>query len=421
MKKILLVSAVLAALSSHAVAKQKNTLPLDEIRNFVDVYNTIKREYVEEKDGKTLIDFAIEGLLDGLDPHSVYLKKAELEEFSDSASGSYLGFGVQLEMRNDRLVVVAPIPDSPADEAGLLPNDIIAEIDGVIIENLSMAEASRLLKDKTEVVLTIARSGEKPFEVTLKKTDVVLPSVKSKLLDGDYGYIRIAQFQDNTAEQFDKALEKQLDKEVKGIVIDLRNNPGGLLHAATAVADNFLDAGLIVSMKNKNTGEEEKIHAKKETRAPQLPLVVLINEGSASAAELLAGALQSHQRAVVVGRPSFGKGSVQNIVPLSNGDAIKLTTARYYTPDGKSIQAKGIVPDIALSQLKVDDKEVNLLSYSEADISGHLEQSTNDKKTKKKNNDKQSSKSPSKDSELAKNDLQLFEALNVLKVLNLKR
>lgn len=407
-------------------AKSTATLPLDEIRNFVDVYNIVKNEYVEEKDGKTLIDFAIKGMLDGLDPHSAYLKKSQLEDYQEDTSGSYLGFGIRLVVANGKLIIISPIADSPAEKAGLKPNDRIIKIDNTVIENMSMEDVDKLLKGKKEVSFTIADDNNKNKVVKLTRTTINLPSVTAKVLDKDYGYIRISQFQDNTAKQFHQALEKQLGEGVKGIVLDLRNNPGGLVHAATGIADQFLEAGLIVSTKNPNTGSEDKIHAEKDsTIAKDIPLVVLINEGSASASEILTGALQSHKRALVVGQASFGKGSVQSIVPLSNGDAIKLTIARYYTPNGDSIQAKGIVPDIVLSQLAVDEKEVDLLSYSEADIAGHLNAEKKAEKDKN-NNDKDNPKviKSSKDlsaTSLAKSDLQLFEALNVLKVMTLTK
>lgn len=416
-RRFCLAFALTLPLVSHA--KSNATLPLDEIRNFVDVYNVIKHEYVEEKDGKTLIDFAIEGMLNGLDPHSMYLKKAQLEDFQETSSGSYVGFGFQLDIVNGLLMIVSPIPNSPAEKAGLKPNDRIVKINKTLIENMSMIDIDGLLNVGDSVDLTISRAGEKTKVVKLERTKIDLPSVNAKILDKNYGYIRVTQFQDNTAAQFQQSLDKQLTENVKGVIIDLRNNPGGLVHAATAIADNFLAAGLIVSTKNPNTGSEEKVHAQTEsTLAKELPLVVLINEGSASASELLAGALQSHKRALIVGQASFGKGSVQNLIPLSNGDAIKLTTARYYTPSGQSIQAKGITPDIELSQLTVDEKDVDLLSYSESDIAGHLPQKSTPKSGKngnKKDNDSTSGTA------LAKSDLQLFEALNVLKVMTLTR
>lgn len=419
MKRKLLVIFLGLFLNQGLWAKSEATLPLDEIRNFVDVYQIIRQDYVEEKSGDTLIELAIKGMLQGLDPHSEYFKRDAVSDYQQSAQGEYLGFGVQLTIKKGRLVIVSPIPESPADKQGLLPNDIIAEIDGVVIDNLSMSAAGKLLNDKTTVTLTIARRGMEPFQVTLKKSPVVLPSVDAKQMMDHYGYIRIKQFQENTKKQFDKALKGLLKQTIKGLVLDLRNNPGGLLHAATGVADAFLPAGLIVSMKNQNTGDEEKIHASSETLAEELPLVVLLNEGSASASELLAGALQDHRRAIVVGRPSFGKGSVQNMVTLSNGDAIKLTTARYYTPNGISIQAEGITPDIQLSQLKVASEKVNLLSYNESKMIGHLpSKNTVPQPKPKKLSDEEINDSEMGDT-LAKKDLQLYEALNVLKVLTL--
>ncbi|PID66620.1 MAG: peptidase S41 [Gammaproteobacteria bacterium] len=418
--------AVILALPLGLQAKSTAALPLDEIRNFVDVYHIVKNEYVEEKDGKTLIDFAIKGMLDGLDPHSAYLEKSQLKDYREDANGSYLGFGVSWTISNGKLIIIAPIADSPAEKAGIKANDRVVKIDNTVIENMSMSDIDKLLKDKEEVSFTITDSSNKDKVVKLKRTTINLPSVTAKILDKDYGYIQINQFQDNTTKQFEEALTEQLDKKVKGVIVDLRNNPGGLVYAATDIADLFLDAGLIVSTKNPNTGSEEKVHAEKDTTiAKDIPLVILINEGSASASEILTGALQSHKRALVVGQPSFGKGSVQSIVPLSNGDAVKLTVARYYTPNGDSIQAKGITPDIILSQLSVEEKEVDLLSYNEADIAGHLSAESpktgKDNENKKdKKTDKNKKKTPRKGdlsaTSLAKSDLQLFEALNVLKV-----
>ncbi|MGY0399740.1 MAG: S41 family peptidase [Ostreibacterium sp.] len=417
-------------------AKTSAALPLDEIRNFVDVYNVIKNEYVEEKDGKTLIDFAIEGMLKSLDPHSVYFKHKQLENFQENTNGSYNGFGFQLDIIKDHLIIVSPIAGSPAEKAGLKPNDNIIKINNIVIENMSMQDVSNLLKAKKTTILTITSSNGKTREVTLTRSSVTLPSISSKILDHNYGYIRISQFQQNTATQFNTALKKQLNDNIKGLIIDLRNNPGGLVHVATSIADDFLEAGLIVSTKNTNTGSEDKIHANKNsTIAKDLSLVILINNGSASASELLAGALQSHKRAVIVGQVSFGKGSVQNIITLSNGDAIKLTTALYYTPNGQSIQAKGITPDITLSQLQVSDKTQNLFSYSEANIAGHLRASETHKNKKVLNKKQSTKKSDSQTntdknhnktealsgSILAKSDLQLFEALNVLKALTLDK
>lgn len=417
--KIFLATALCATVTV-AAGKSKAELPLDEIRDFVDVYNTIRHEYVEEKDGKTLMDYAIDGMLNGLDPHSIYLRKSELSDFKDSTNGSYVGFGIQLDMIDGKLIIISPIAGSPAEKAGLKPNDHIIKINDTVIENLSMPEVSHLLKEAETVTFTISRKGEDTQNVELSKTTVNLPSVSEKILEKDYGYIRVTQFQADTGNQFDEALAELLDKGIKGLVLDLRNNPGGLIVSATTIADAFLPAGLIVSTKNQNTGSEDKIHANKTTLAAELPLVVLINEGSASASELLAGALQSHKRAVIVGRPSFGKGSVQNIIPLANGNAVKLTTARYYTPSGESIQAKGITPDIILSQLMVDDKATSLLSYGEANIPNHLGSDNGPDKTAETTPSKNTQSGDAFD-RLAKTDLQLFEALNVLKVLNLKQ
>ncbi|PID64783.1 MAG: peptidase S41, partial [Gammaproteobacteria bacterium] len=263
MKKPLYIFC-LASICSFSLSpvwgKSQADLPVDEIRDFVDVYNTIRHEYVEEKDGKTLIDYAIKGMLNGLDPHSVYLKKSELSDLKDNTDGSYQGFGIQLEISDGKLIIITPIPGSPAEEAGLKPNDRIMKIDDTVIENISMSEVDRLLKDLDTVTLTIERQGEDTQQVELTKTTVNLPSVSEKVLEKDYGYIRVLQFQLDTSNQFDNALEGLINKNIKGLVLDLRNNPGGLIASATAIADTFLPAGLIVSTKNQNTGSEDKIH-----------------------------------------------------------------------------------------------------------------------------------------------------------------
>lgn len=409
MKKLFAV-LILIHLTYTASAKTESNVPVDEIRNFIDIYNVIRNDYVEEKDGKTLLDYAIEGMLSGLDPHSAYFKQSELDNFNDSTQGTFFGFGVQLDMQNGKLIIIAPIPGSPADEAGLKARDQIIKIDDQVIENLSLPEVMTLLKETDTVTFTVQRREEKPKTYTVTKSTVEIPSVNSKLLEAGYGYLQITQFQQKTDQMFARQLQSLLDEDINGLIVDLRNNPGGLVHVATNIADQFLDAGLIVSTKNENTGVEDKIHATKNVMAEDMPLVILINEGSASASELLAGALQSHKRAIVVGQPSFGKGSVQNVITLSNGDAIKLTTGRYYTPNGESIQAKGITPDIQLSQLTVSEAEIDLLSYSEADIKGHLPPQQRDDANSNLSQE-------ASEKTLAKNDLQLFEALNILKVL----
>ncbi|PIE44526.1 MAG: peptidase S41 [Gammaproteobacteria bacterium] len=404
MKKLLL-PLLMSVLIQPAAAKTTATLPLDEIRNFVDVYNTIKNEYVEEKDGKTLIDFAIEGMLNGLDPHSVYLKKSLLKDFTENTNGSYIGFGFSLEMNNGRLIVVAPIADSPAEKAGIRSGDQIVKIDDTIISKMNMPEVSELLKNKQSVKLTIERKDTTTKVFTLARSTVILPSVSGRILDKDYGYIRVSEFQANTAEQFDEQLKKQLQNPIKGLVLDLRNNPGGLVHAATEIADDFLTAGLIVSTKNQNNGSEEKVHAYEETMAKDLPLVVLINEGSASASELLAGALQSHNRAVIVGQPSFGKGS--NL--LSYGEAN--IAGHLHAPNSNKPEQKP--QEQSQEQSNDEDKLKNKPSSPPSNPSNELpsaDSATPEKATIADHGDA-----------LAKSDLQLFEALNVLKVLNFKK
>jgi len=412
MLKILLSITVAGFLTMPLYGNDKSNIPVDEIRDFVDVYNAIRHDYVDKKDGKTLIDYAIKGMVNGLDPHSAYYDKSASAAANRDVKGSYWGFGFQLEIRSGRLLIVSPIADSPADKAGLQPGDHIIKVDDTVIKNMSMNDVAELFAKKKKVTLTIIRKAEKPQQIKLAKATVDVPSIKSKILDKHYGYIRIRQFQTGTADQFDRALTTLIDQDdIKGLVIDMRNNPGGLVRAATAIADKFLPGGLIVSIKNKNTGSEDKIHANKATLAPKLPLVVMINEGSASASELLSGALQDHHRAIIVGNKSFGKASVQTVLNLSKGNAVKLTTGRYYTPNGHSIQALGITPDIILARLSVKNDHPDLLSYSEANIPKHLAPSVESRA------DEKSADKVAKDSNLAlaKSDLQLAEALYVLK------
>ncbi len=395
------------------VNSKNANIPSVEIKNFVDVFEKIKKEYADKKTNKELIHNAIKGMLSELDPHSVYLEKDELNNFNKNTSGTYDGFGVVLDIVGKKLVVVSALRKGPAERAGIKSLDEIIKINDIVVDELEFDNISDLLVGKdgnklNKVNFTIKRK-EKTFSVDLVKEEVSFTTVEHEIIDSNYGYIYISQFQKNTLLDFNSSLveiQKSADN-LEGLIIDLRGNPGGLVSSATGIADIFLDSGLIVSIKNNNNGEEEKIHATKK-EANKLPLVIIINQGSASAAELLAGALQSHKRAIIVGQKSFGKGSVQNVIHLQNGDAIKITTARYFTPNGNSIQAKGITPDIILDQLKVKEIDVNLVSYSEKDIQGHLPEIGDD--------NKEGINRASTD--LAKEDCQLFEALNILKTIN---
>lgn len=350
-------------------------VPLDEIRRYVAVYNAVKDAYVEPVDDKKLMHSAIRGLLLDLDPHSTYFDKEDAEAFDEQATGAYDGVGVELLQQPDNtLRVIAPIDDTPAAKAGIKSGDVIVAIDGKPISSEDGMEPLRG-EPGSKLTLTIAREGKpKPFDVTLTRETIRIASVRSRLLEPGYGYVRINSFQADTGADFQRNLDKlQENGKLKGLVLDLRSNPGGLLISAVQVADDLLEKGNIVSTRGRIAISDSKFDATPGDRLQGAPLVVLVDAGSASAAEVLAGALRDNQRARVVGSRTFGKGSVQTVLPLDNGDSVKLTTARYFTPSGKSIQASGIVPDVVLKPDAPPAKETGALyDYSEATLPGHL-------------------------------------------------
>ena len=327
-------------------------VPLDEIRRYVMVYNAIRQAYVDPVDDHELMQSAVRGLLLDLDPHSAYLKKADAEEFDELTSGAYDGVGLELQQLPEGGVrVVAPLDDGPAERAGLRSGDLIVAIDGKPLE-AGAGDASAPLRGKagTKVVVRIVRKGTaQPFDVTLVRDTIRTTSVRSRMLEPGFGYVRLSSFQAATASDFNKAVDAlQKDAPLRGLVLDMRSNPGGLLVGAVQIADELLDKGGIVSTKGRELLGDSRFDATPGDRLKGAPVVVLVDAGSASAAEVLAGALRDNQRARVVGSRTFGKGSVQTLLPLDNGDSVKLTTARYYTPSGHSIQALGIVPDVVL-------------------------------------------------------------------------
>ena len=357
-----------------------SNVPLDEIRRYVAVYNAVKEGYVDPVDDKKLMQSAVRGLLLDLDPHSAYLEKRDAREFDEQTQGAYTGVGVELMTMPDRtLKVVAPIDDTPAARAGIKAGDIVTRIDGKPVADISddgdEEAGSGPLRGAagTKVVLTISREGTpKPFDVTLVRERIRVASVRSRMLEPGYGYVRVATFQADTAADFSRALERlQAQGKLRGLVIDVRSNPGGLLTAAVQIADEVLDAGKIVSTRGRVAISDAEFSATPGDRLAGAPIVVLVDAGSASASEVLAGALRDNGRARVVGSRTFGKGSVQTLLPLDNGDSVKLTTARYYTPSGKSIQARGIEPDVVLHAEK-DATNGGRPEYSESTLPGHL-------------------------------------------------
>lgn len=335
--------------TGEAAARQ---LTLDDLRTFTDVFNQARRNYVENVDDKSLLDAAIRGMLSELDPHSSYLSPEDLEALDDFSRGRYIGIGVSLLVEDQQIVVKAIVNGSPADKSGVNPGDIITAIDGRPVKGRHVPDAIDELggEPDTELTVTVLTPGEKARELSLTREYIQVPTLSFEMLDHSYGYFKMTQFHRESAADLERALEsiKAEGTELRGLVIDLRNNPGGVLQPAVNIADGFLNEGLIVTMRGRNSSMQMEFRAHEGDWLPGKPVVLLVDRGSASASEVLAGALQDHGRGLVIGERTFGKGSVQSVVPLRNGGGIKLTTARYYTPSGKSIQAEGILPDIEI-------------------------------------------------------------------------
>ncbi|MFB0963317.1 MAG: S41 family peptidase [Pseudomonas sp.] len=411
-------SSVMAAPSAPTAETPSSTqtLPLNDLRTFAEVLERIKTAYVEPIDDKTLFENAIKGMLSNLDPHSSYLEPDAFRDLQESTSGEFGGLGIEVGLEDGILQVIAPIDDSPASAAGLEAQDLIIKIDDQPTKGLSLMESVEKMRGKpgTSIRLTIVREGRKPFDVTLKRAVIKNRSVKSQLLENDYGFLRISQFQVNTGDEVEKALAR-LKKEnkgqpLKGLILDLRNNPGGVLQAAVEVTDHFLSSGLIVYTKGRLANAELRFSANAKNASEGVPLVVLINGGSASASEIVAGALQDHKRGIVMGTDSFGKGSVQTVLPLNNDRALKLTTALYYTPKGRSIQAQGIVPDILVERAKLSQED-STMGIKEADLVGHLGNGNGGP-------DKRSNADKDKKPRLQDEDYQINQAVNLLKGIN---
>lgn len=376
-------------------APKENMSKFDAARRFSQVLDLVQRNYVKDVTQSDLINGAVKGMLQGLDPHSTFMTSDEYKEMQETTSGEFFGVGIEISMENGQVVVVTPIEDTPAFRAGLQPGDIILSIDGQPAQELSLQEVvSRIRGAKgSEVELGILHSDAKsPQTVRIVRDAIPLISVKSRPLEDGYYWIRLTRFSERTTEELKDAL-KQAAKDaaeqggLKGIVLDLRNNPGGLLDQAVSVSDAFLSDGDIVSIKGRDDSNQRTYVAQKQPDDVEVPLVVLINAGSASASEIVAGALRDQKRAMILGERSFGKGSVQNIIPLSDGSGLKLTVALYYTPNGSSIQAEGIVPDVEVlfEPPKQEDKENARLLLREQDLNRHLENSKDKKATKAKN------------------------------------
>jgi len=405
-----------------AVAEPSSTtglLPLEDLRTFTKVYEHIRKGYVEEIDDATLLEYAIKGMLAELDPHSSYLNASSFDDLQVNTTGEFGGLGIEVGMENGFIKVISPIDDTPAAKAGIESGDLIIELDKKPVKGLNLGEAVEMMRGPidSEIKLLIVRDGvDQPFEVVIVRDTIKVQSVRSRIIDEDYGYLRIAQFQVNTGIDTATEVEKLLaeNSDLKGLILDLRNNPGGVLQASVGVADTFLDSGLVVYTEGRVDNTDTEYNAQPGDLINGLPIVVLINGGSASASEIVAGALQDHRRAVILGTESFGKGSVQTVIPLNEEQAIKLTTALYYTPNGRSIQAQGITPDIVVERAKVEAIR-SRMRVTEADLSGRLDNGNGGEA----HDSKAREQGKSERDDLFTRDNQMFEALNLLKGVNL--
>ncbi len=400
--------------SAQPSAEVQEALPLRELQTFADVFNQIRNGYVEEVDDSQLFEYAVRGMLEGLDPHSVYLSKEDYTDLQTTTQGEFSGLGIEIGRTGSYIEIIAPIDGSPAVEAGLQAGDVILKLDDVSVKGLSIDESVEMMRGPigSEIKLEIGRPGTaKPFEVTVVRDTITVASVRSRLLSPGFGYLRIAQFQRNTGEEAAEAVKKlSQDEPLKGLVVDLRNNPGGVLGASVGVSGVFLDGGLVVYTEGRHPSAKERYEAEPGDLLNGAPVVVLVNGGSASASEIVAGALQDRGRGIVMGTRSFGKGSVQTVLPVSEVRAVKLTTALYFTPNGRSIQAEGIVPDIVVERAQVTSVEGQRMK--EADLAGRLDTATD--------NDQGAFDSESDAlATLRENDNQLYEALTLLRGVNL--
>jgi len=395
-----------------------NALPLEQMRTFTDVFSRIKNDYVEEVSDEELLEYAIRGMLNGLDPHSAYLNPEEFNELRIGTTGEFGGLGIEVGMEDGFVKIVSPIDDTPAARAGIKSGDLIIRLDDTPVKGLSLNDAVKLMRGKpgSIIALTIIREGEdKPLNIDIKRDIIKVTSVKNRMLDENYGYVRISNFQTKTTADMLKAIrtmKKEADGKMAGLVLDLRNNPGGVLSGAVGVSDAFLNDGMIVYTDGREEDNKLRYDATQGDILDGSPLVVLVNGGSASASEIVAGAMQDHKRAIIMGTKTFGKGSVQTIQDLQTGGAVKLTTSRYFTPEGRSIQALGIEPDIINKPgtWKKPEEESDYKPLTESSLSGHL--TGEDEQTAE---EKAAEDEAKKADNLVFDDFQLYEALNLLK------
>jgi carboxyl-terminal processing protease len=423
-------------------------IPYEDLRTFTEIFGRIKKDYVEPVSDKKLLEDAVKGMLSGLDPHSAYLDAEEYQELKEGTSGQFGGLGIEVTMENGFIKVVSPIDDTPAQKAGIKAGDLIIKLDDKPVKGMTLTEAVKHMRGEpgSKINLLVVREGaDAPLKITITRDIIKVKSVKSRMLEKGYAYVRISSFQSGTGDALKEALaslKKENGGNLKGLVLDLRNNPGGVLNAAVEVSDAFMKSGLIVYTEGRIANSQMRFSAAPDDLIDGAPMVVLINAGSASASEIVAGALQDSKRAIIMGEKSFGKGSVQTILPTNTGSAVKLTTARYFTPSGRSIQAKGIEPDVALANVKLeslDKDKTDFKPVKEADLSHHLEKIKGaddekkeaidkDKSTEDKtdDSDKDNESTEEKKDNLDKavldtKDYPLYEALNLLKGISIMR
>ncbi len=404
-------------------------LPLDELRNFSDIFARVKTGYVEEVDDKTLLENAIRGMLTGLDPHSTYLNQDEYKELKIGTTGKFGGLGIQVGMEDGFVKVISPIDDTPAFRAGLQAGDLIIRLDDKSVKGMTLNDAVKIMRGDpgTDIKLVVIREGaDKPLKFTVTRDIISVKSVKNRTLEPGFGYVRITNFQSKTPRDLLSAigeLKKENESGLKGLVLDLRNNPGGVLSAAADVSDAFINEGKLVYTKGRIENSHFEFNAKPGDVLDGAPMVVLINGGSASASEIVAGALQDHKRAVIMGTQSFGKGSVQTIQELRSGGAVKITTARYFTPSGRSIQGDGITPDIVLEHYNITPSEADTsLRIKEADLNHSISNPTHSESEKALQKAIEEGEKDKKDEQpaiKASDDFQLYEALLLLKGLTI--
>jgi carboxyl-terminal processing protease len=415
----------------------KPDLPLEDLRTFSEIFGRIKSSYVEPVEDKKLLENAIRGMLSGLDPHSTYLDLEDFQQLREGTSGEFGGLGIEVSMEDGFVKVVAPIDDTPAAEAGIQAGDLIIRLDDTPVKGMTLNDAVDIMRGKpgSKLLLTIIRDGEdKPLKVEITRDIIKVKSVRHEMLEPGYGYIRISTFQSRTGASLREAiteLKQESDGMLNGLVLDLRNNPGGVLEAAVDVSDAFIEKGMIVYTDGRIADSDQKFHATPDDLLKGAPLIVLVNGGSASASEIVAGAIQDQKRGIVLGSKTFGKGSVQTVMPLTNETAVKMTTARYYTPSGRSIQAEGIVPDIEINGIHIAEiQESEFTPLRERDLTRHLENGGGEEEENsadeaaQADQDEADSASEEAESEAEKQPLEvrdyvLSQALNLLKGMNI--